>query len=434
MNGKRIGKNFRIVGLLLVSIAMLLITLPAIAGDTVKVGLNYPKTGPYSVQGLDQWRAAELAVEEINGAGGILGKQVEIVWRDSQSKADLSTKNVTELIDQEGAEMVFGGSSSGVAIAAGKVCQAKGVPFFGTLTYSTATTGSAGMRHSFRECYNAWMGAKAIGTYLKEGFPGKKYLYITADYTWGHTTEASVRKFTDTDDTAAHKGILTPFPGATDEDFKKAISFAKMVKPDVLVLVLFGKDMSAAIRQATTMGLKGKMQIVVPNLTLGMAESGGPKVMEGVIGALPWCWQVPYQYDMAQGQEFVTTYASKYERYPSTSGASAYTILHEYKSAVERAGSFAAAQVITALEGHEYQLLKDTQTWRAFDHQSVQTVYAVKCKSEADVMKDKYKLDYFEILHSLPGDQAVRTFEEWSASRQQAGKPTQLEALPGEEG
>jgi branched-chain amino acid transport system substrate-binding protein len=386
---------------LLTAAAAILLTIqaaPIQAEDVVKVGLNYPKTGPYSVQGLDQWRAAELAAEEINAAGGILGKKVEIVWRDSKSKADLSTKNVAELIDQEGAKMVFGGSSSGVAIAAGKVCQAKGVPFFGTLTYSTATTGKEGRRHSFRETYNAWMGAKAIGTYLKQKYPGKKYFYITADYTWGHTTEASVRRFTGTEDTKVHKGMKTPFPGATEADFKKAIAFAKMVKPDVLVLVLFGKDMVTGIRTATAMGLKTKMQIVVPNLTLGMAEGGGPKVMEGVVGAVPWCWQVPYKYGYDRGKKFVETFAARNGRYPSSSGASAYTILYEYKAAVERAGSFDAAKVIQALEGHEYRLLKDGQCWRDFDHQSVQTVYAVKCKPQAAVMADKFKLDYFEIL------------------------------------
>ncbi|MFH2002951.1 MAG: ABC transporter substrate-binding protein, partial [Planctomycetota bacterium] len=203
------------------------------AEDPVKVGLNYPETGPYSVMGLDQLRSAEMAVEEINAAGGILGRPVEIVKRDSKSKADLATANVTELIDKEGVQMVFGGSSSGVAVAASKVCQEKGVPFFGTLTYSTATTGSEGHRCTFRECYDSWMGAKAIGSYLTQNFAGKKYFYVTADYTWGHTTEASMRTFTKTDDENTHKRILTPFPGATEDDFKKAISFVKMVKPDV---------------------------------------------------------------------------------------------------------------------------------------------------------------------------------------------------------
>lgn len=403
----------------------------AATNGTVKIGLNYPKTGPYSVQGLDQWRATEMAVEEINAAGGILGKRVEIVWRDSQSKADVTTQNVTELIENEGVKMVFGGSSSGVAIAAAKVCESKRVPFFGTLTYSTATTGSEGQRHAFRECYDSWMGAKAIGAYLRQNYSGKTYFYVTADYTWGHTTEASVRRFTNTEDTELHKGIRTPFPGATEADFRKALAFAKMVKPDVLVLVLFGKDMEVGIRQATAQGLKSTTQIVVPNLTLGMAEGGGPKVMAGVIGSVPWSWQVPYKYNYTRGIRYVEDFSSRYGRYPSTSGASAYTILHQYKEAVERAGTFDSAAVVRTLEGHEYTSLKDSQVWRDFDHQSIQTVYAVRCKPEVEVLKDKHKLDYFEIMSALDGETAAPTREEWNEARRKAGKPTQLEPLGG---
>ncbi|MFZ1984221.1 MAG: substrate-binding protein [Desulfatitalea sp.] len=424
------GKHFVLATIISLMIGLFVATVAQ--ADVVKIGLNYPKTGPYAVQGLDQWQAAEMAVDEINKAGGILGNQVEIVWRDSQSKVDVTTQNVTELIDQAGVKMVFGGSASNVAIAAGKVCQEKGVPFFGTLTYSTETTGEEGRRHAFRECYDAWMGAKVIASYLKANFGGKKYFYVTADYTWGWTTEAAVRKFSETEDTSVHKGVKTKFPNATEEEFKKALSLAKMVKPDVLVLVLFGSDMTSAVRQATAMGLKKDMQIIVPNLTLGMAEGGGPKVMEGVIGALPWSWQIPYKYSYPRGKKFVEEFAARYNRYPCTSGASAYTIVYEYKAAVERAGTLDTPAVIKALEGHEYTLLKDKQVWRAFDHQSVQTVYAVKCNPAPVVMKDKYQLDYFEIIGEMSGEQAVRTREEWNALRQAAGKPTSLEKLPGE--
>lgn len=396
------------------------------ADDTVKLGINYPETGPYASEGKDQIQATQLALEEINAAGGILGKKVELLVRDSQSKPDVSTKNANELIDQ-GAKMLFGGSSSGVAVAVGNVAHQRNVPFFGTLTYSTDTTGKDGWKTTFRECYDSWMGAKAIGDYLKKNFPNKKYFYITADYTWGHTTEQSLRKTTGTEDTAVHKGVLTPFPGATEQDFESKLKFAKMMKPDVLVLVLFGKDMSQAIRLATNMGMKAETQIVVPNLVLTMAEGAGPKVMEGVIGALPWDWKVPYEFNYPRGKEFVEKFAAKYNRYPSTSGASAYTIMHEYKAAVERANSFDTAAVVKALEGHEYTLLKDKQVWRPFDHQSVQTVYAVRGKPEAEVLKDKFKLDFFEYLSSTPGEQAAITREEWNAARQKAGKPIELE-------
>ncbi len=409
-----------------------LLTLTARPDDRiVTVGLNYPETGPYSVQGLDQFRAAELAVGEINANGGILGKKVRVVHRDSRSRVDATIANVTDLIDNEHARMIFGGSASSVALAAGRVCQEKGVIFFGALTYSTATTGSDAHRHVFRECYNSWMGAKAMGSYLTKRFPAeeKKYFYITADYTWGHTTEASMRHFTGTNDKERHKGIKTPFPDATEKNLRKAIVFARMLKPDVLVLVLFGKDMSTAIRQATIFGLKKNTQIIVPNLTLGMAESSGPKVMEGVIGALPWCWRVPYQYNYPGGKTFIESFVRRYSRYPSTSGASAYTILHQYKEAVERVRSFDSPTVIRGLEGHRYVSLKDEQTWRTFDHQSVQSVYLVKCKPAVEVIKDRFHLDYFDIIERTSGHEAVRTREEWNAARLRAGKPTELEEL-----
>lgn len=77
-------------------------------------------------------------------------------------------------------------------------------------------------------------------------------------------------------------------------------------------------------------------------------------------------------------------------------------------------------------------MLKDKQIWRDFDHQSLQTVYAVRCNPEAVVNKDKYKLDYFEVLRSMPGSEAAKSREEWNEARKAAGKPINLEKLPGE--
>ncbi|BBO72904.1 ABC transporter substrate-binding protein [Desulfosarcina widdelii] len=396
---------------------------------TVTVALNYPETGPYFKQGKEQWKAAYLAKNQINAQGGILNKQVELVTYNTQSNTDIAAKNAVRAIDIDGAQMVFGGSSSAVAVAVSKVCQQKGVPFFGTLTYSTTVTGCEAHRHTFRECNDSWMAAKAISSFLKKKYSGKKYFYITSDYTWGWTTEASLRKFTGTEDKSVHKGILTPFPSI---DFTEALTAAARERPDVLVMVLFGQEMANAIRLAHKMGMKDRMQIVVPNLTLGMAERGGPRAMQGVVGTVPWCWQVPYRYHFKRGIQFVEDYRQANTRYPSSSAASAYTILFEYKAAVERAGSFDAPTVIKALEGHRYQLLKDPQVWRDFDHQSVQTVYVVRCKPRDEVVKNKYNLDYFEIIDSLPGDMAACTRREWNKTRDAAGKLARLEKLPGE--
>lgn len=396
---------------------------------TVTVALNYPETGPYFKQGKQQWKAAYLAKDQINAQGGILDRKVELVTYDTQSSTDIAAKNAARAIDKDGAKMIFGGSSSAVAVAVSNVCQQKGVPFFGTLTYSTTVTGCEAHRHTFRECNDSWMAAKAISSFLKKKYSGRKYFYITADYTWGWTTEASLRKFTGTEDKSLHKGVLTPFPSI---DFTAALKAAARERPDVLVMVLFGQEMANAIRLAHKMGMKDRMQIVVPNLTLGMAERGGPRAMQGVVGTVPWCWQVPYRYNFKRGIQFVEDYRKANTRYPSSSAASAYTILFEYKAAVERAGSFETAAVIKALEGHRYQLLKDQQVWREFDHQSVQTVYVVRCKPRDEVVKNKYNLDYFEIIDSLPGNMAACTRREWNKTREAAGKLARLEKLPGE--
>jgi branched-chain amino acid transport system substrate-binding protein len=222
------------------------------AGEVVKIALNYPETGPYAKEGKDEWYGAELARREINAAGGILGREVVYRWSDSASNPNQTMQNLTRAIDQEKVQMVFGGSSSAVAIAAGRICKEKGVIFFGTLTYSTTTTGEEANRYVFRECYDSWMAAKALGDYLNQNFKNAKYFYITADYTWGWTTEASLRKFTGSEDKNAHPGVLTPFPSGFYDD---ALKKAEEAKADVLVLVLFGQEMANAIRSAAQMGL-----------------------------------------------------------------------------------------------------------------------------------------------------------------------------------
>lgn len=392
------------------------------AQGVVKIGLSYPETGPYAKQGLDQRRAADMAAEEINAAGGILGKKVQLVYRDTKSNPKVAKGNAIELFDREGVPMIFGGSSSAVAIETGEVALQKDRLFFGTLTYSTETTGEYGNRHNFRECYDAYFAGKVLSGYLHKNFAGKKYFYITANYTWGWTSESVIRTFTGTKDTEVHPEILTQLG---TRDFSKALAQARDSNAQVLVLSLFGRDMEIAVRQAYEMGLKKKMQIIVPSLNDDMAQGAGPDAMEGIIGTLPWMWGVPFTYKYPKGIAFVKKFEAKYQRYPTTSGASAYVILHQYKEAVERAATFETKAVIRALEGHAYVGLKDEQYWRAWDHQSIQTVYAVRCKPAAEVKKSAYMQDFFEIINVMKGDDAAVDYKEWSEIRDMVGmKPT----------
>ena len=92
------------VSFLILTVLILSGSSSSVAAATVKIGLNYPASGPYWIMGLAQNSAATMAVEEINANGGILGNTVELVRRDSKSKTDVTTKNVNELINNENGE------------------------------------------------------------------------------------------------------------------------------------------------------------------------------------------------------------------------------------------------------------------------------------------------------------------------------------------
>ena len=398
------------------------------AADVLKIGLTAPldvkplgERDPYWKQGLDQKRAADMAVEEINAAGGINGRMVQLVVVDTPSKP-AESKVILEKMYNEGVVMALGGSASSVAIANGKVAKKAKKLYFGTLTYSTETTGEEAHKYIFRECYDSGMAAKVLSNYLNKNLSGKKYFYITADYSWGYTTEDSFRKQTGTTDKDAHRGVLTKL-GA--QDFTQSLNAAKESGAQVLVLVQFGRDMENSVRKAYEMGLKNSMQVIVPNLTEDMAEGAGPEAMEGIIGATPWIYKEAMKFE--KGKKFVESFEKKYQRYPTTSGASAYVILWQYKDAVERAKSFDTGAVIKALEGYKYVGLKDDQQWRDWDHQSVQTVYAVRCKPASEVKASKYGLDFYEVLATMKAEDAAVSREEWVAARSKVGAPASLE-------
>jgi len=193
-----------------------------------------------------------------------------------------------------------------------------------------------------------------------------------------------------------------------------------------VVLVLYGDDLVRALQVAYEMGLKDKVQIVLPNVTLGIAQAVGATILEGVISTTPWEWMIPYQLDFPRGQEFVEAFTQEYGVRPTSTAATSYGIVYEYKSAVERAGTTDTEALIKALEGHEYTLLKDRQQWRAFDHQNLQTVYVVRSKPRNQVLDDELRSDFFEVVGSLEGGKAAQTLEQWQAERAAANKPPYL--------
>ena len=390
--------------------------LPGFAAESLKIGLNYPRTGNYKDEGLELRRGALLAVDEINRNGGVLGRPLELLSENTASRAEQARDNV-ELFARQGARMVFGGATSEEAIAAGERARDLGLLYFATLSYANEVTGQAGHRYLFRESNSAWMSARVLGEYLSWHMPRQRYHYIVVDDAWGRSMESALRLATNSTDRARYGRTALPAGLVRREQYRDALLKAQNSEAEVLVLVLLGENLQRTMRMVHNMGLKKQLQIIVPNLTKSVVQQAGPLVMEGVIGTEAWTWDLPRQENNTAGQAFVARYIAEHQEYPGSTTASAYSIVRQWADAVQRSGSLDSEQLIRALEDHHYGLLKDQQTWRAFDHQNVQSIYAVRVRSRAAVMNDPFKQDYFEIIHRMAGDQAAPSLDEWQQER-----------------
>ncbi len=381
----------------------------------IVIGLNIPLSGSYSLQGKDEADAYKLAIERINERGGILGKKLTYVIKDTKTSAKTARENTVALIREHNAVMVTGGSSSSVAIAQSDVCQENGRIFMAALTHSNATTGhmknKAGFvvqkahRHTFRWYFNAWMTGKALGPFLVERFgTGSEYYYITADYTWGHSLEESLRWITEMAGCDTIGAVRTPLGQKT---FQKELLAAKKARPDILVLVLFGQDLITALKQADQLGIKKKTKIVVPLMELNMAHGVGPDVLNGVYATVNWYWGLGDRFPGTK--TFVDSFRSRYGKAPGSSAAAAWVAINQWASAVERAGTVDSGSVIKALEGHNFTLLKDEEKWRSWDHQAISSVYVVTGKSRAEA---KGPWDLLKIVDEKKGEDVMRSMEE----------------------
>jgi len=387
-------------------------------GDTVTLGFNVPQTGPYAEEGLDELRAQELAVEHLNGMGdggmlntfsskvldgtGILGKQVNFVTGDTQTKSDVARASAQSMIEKDGVIMVNGGSSSGVAIAVQNLCQDAGVIFMAGLTHSNDTTGKDRKANGFRHFFNGYMSGAALGPVLSNAYGGERRAYhLTADYTWGWTQQESIQAATEAIGWETVNNVLTPVGAG---DFSSYITPVLNSGADVLVLNHYGGDMVNSLTQAVQFGLRdaqanGKnFEIVVPLYSELMAAGAGSNI-QGVYGSMNWNWQLQDEGTAA----FVRSFGEKYGRPPSGSAHTCYVQTLLYADAVTRAGSFAPCAVAEALEGFEFDGLGNGPTlYRAEDHQCFKDVLVMK---GAENPTNEY--DTLEIVEVTPVDQVT---------------------------
>ncbi len=379
---------------------------PGTAGS-VKFGFNVPQSGAYADEGADELRAYKLAVEHINGEGdggmlntmkplslkgnGILGKKVEFVTGDTQTKSDAARASAKRMIEKDGVIMVTGGSSSGVAVAVQGLCQEMGIIFMAGLTHSNDTTGKDKRRYGFRHFFNAYMSGAALGPVLKKEMGTERKAYhLTADYTWGWTQEESIKNTTEGLGWKTTATVKTPVGAG---DFSQYITPVLNSGADVLILNHYGKDMINSLTQAVQFGLRDKQvngknfEIIVPLFSRLMAQGAGENI-KGILGTTNWNWAL----QDAGSKAFVKSFGAKYGQPPSMAAHTTYVQALLYANACEEAGTFYPPEVIKQLEGFKFDGMGNGPTeYRAEDHQCFKDVLVVrgndKPSSQFDLLK-----------------------------------------------
>jgi len=387
-------------------------------GGTVTLGFNVPQTGPYADEGNDELLAQQLAVEHLNGEGdggclntftskvlkgnGILGKKVQFVTGDTQTKSDAARASAKSMIEKDGAIMINGGSSSGVAVAVQGLCQEAGIIFMAGLTHSNDTTGKDRKANGFRHFFNAYMSGAALAPVLaKEMGSSRRAYHLTADYTWGWTQQESIQAATEAVGWETVTNVLTPLAST---DFSSYIAPVLNSGADVLVLNHYGGNMVNSLTNAIQFGLLDKVvngndfKIVVPLYSELMAAGAGENI-KGVLGSMNWNWQLQDEGTKA----FVKSFGEKYGKPPSNSAQTCYAQVLLYADAVERAGTFNPCGVGEALEGFEFDGLGNGPTlYRAEDHQCFKDVLVVR-----GAMNPTNQYDTLEIVEVTPVDQVT---------------------------
>jgi branched-chain amino acid transport system substrate-binding protein len=362
----------KVKNVLLFSFVFLLLTvLSSFAKEPIKIGYVYIMSGPFSTYGQFAKKGAELAIEEINKSGGILGRPVKGFFEDSTGKPDVALRAIRKLVYQDKVDFLVGLDSSGVAKTVVPSIPKMKTPLIITHAATPDVTGKLCNKYVFRISLNLAQNVKAAAT-LAAQTGAKKWTTIGPDYAFGHQSWEYFQKYLKQLNPNAEffSESQVAFPPFKTSDFSSYITKLMKSNPDGVFVSLWGGNLIDFVRQAKEMGFfNGKYKVL-------MSLGGATEVLTALGDKMPdGIWVGTRYWFLANNSElnrkFVNSYYEKFGAYPSYNAHGAYSATYAYKKAIEKANSTDKMAVIKALEGLKIELPAGMVEIRAQDHQAV---------------------------------------------------------------
>ena len=379
-------------------------------GADVTIGATVPRTGAYAVQGEDELKGVQLAIEHINEGNalikkiapkvtkGLLGKQVKLVVANSGAKPNNAVQEQQRFINENKVIGMYGATSSAVAVALNHFAEREKVLYLVGISGSNDTTGKDCVRYGFRQCFYGQTAAAAIGPVLIKQFgKNRKAAFMTPDYTYGHTVTKSVNDYL-----SSHGGwkmVTNQVSKLGTQDFSQFLTNIANSGAEFIINVNWGRDAVLSVQQAKQFGLTPKMKMVIPYQIPFLAKEVGPALTEGVYAATDFWWTLEDKYPLAK--MFVAAFDKKFGYKPEWGANNGYMQFAIWARMVSEAGSFYPPDVIKTYEkGETFDSTVGQVHFRPEDHQLVRPVIIVRGKAPKAM---KNKEDYWEVVEVVPG-------------------------------
>ena len=354
--------------------AAFLFSLPAFAADPVKIGSLHDLTGGLNIYGIQQAQGLKLAVADINGKGGVLGRPIEVVEYDTQSELSKYTQYANTLLLKDKVVAVFGGLTSSSREAVRPIMHRAAIPYF----YNALYEGGVCDRYNFIGGATASQQLGVLLEWAAKNY-GKKFYIMAPDYNFGTISASWIHKY------AKEMGgtvVGEDFLPLSASDFSSTLRKIQELQPDVVVALPVGANQTGFFEQFAAAGQKNKMGIVSTNYGSGNQQVVvSPEAGVGVIASQEYFYWI----DEPKNQEFKKSWQAAFgEKEPIISeAADVWNAVHVWALAVNKARTTEAEAVIDALEsGLSFEGPNGTVSYQPGSHHFKQNIYIARGNRE----------------------------------------------------
>jgi urea transport system substrate-binding protein len=312
--------------------------------SVIKVAAIHDLSGGLDIYGRPMVDCLNYAVEEINGGGGLLGKQIKLISYDAQSNIQLYTQFATEAATKERVAVVHAGITSASREAIRPVLKRFNTLYF----YNTQYEGGVCDRNCFCTGSTPAQNVDKLVPFTLKKF-GKKVYTVAADYNYGQITAKWVKKFTQ-----EHGGevLQTDYFPLEVSDFGPAITKIQSAKPDFVMSALVGGNHISFYRQWAASGMNKTIPVASTTFGNGLEHQvTTPEEHKGYIGSQSYYQEITTEANQAFLKKFLPKYGST-TKYVTPLAIQSYHGLHLWASAVKKANSIDRMKVIEALEAN----------------------------------------------------------------------------------